>query len=429
MAFRLAQVAIEKPHSLIPYITRTREDAKDILHPPLIELNQRYDLGLRFRQNNGDVCFPNGSRIFLRGANNMREVEKLRGKKFPIVGIDEAQNFPEDLMAYMLEQVIEPATMDYIDSQILMGGTPNASCAGPFHEMITGKTPGWSVHGWVFTDNPHLPDPVGQLADLRRRRGWTVAHPAYRREYLGQWVRDAEGLVYEFNPRINAVPQWNKEIAADWQYLLGIDLGFNDPTAFVVIAYSVYLGKVYVVESYKEEGLISSAVAARVEGLMRRYPIESIVADSGGFGKGYVEELKLKFGLIAKAAEKTDKYAYIQMLNSDLRTGTLIISTETNGTLLQELQQLQWDEKFRERGGMKEDPAYDNHLCDALLYAWRECHHHSGDWEKNAPKEGTTEAFAAEEEKMWDEVIESAKVRDSAQWWDTNPQPEDPEGF
>src|SRR5690606_6944543 len=101
-------------------------------------------------------------------------------------------------------------------------------------------------------------------------------------------------------------------------YVLGMDLGYEDSTAFVVLGFDEKVGQTWVIESWSETHLIPSAVAARVDRLRERYNFSYMVADSGGFGKGYVEEMKQRYSIPIEAAEKNRKPAYIELLNGDL---------------------------------------------------------------------------------------------------------------
>ena len=414
IAYALLAAGFKYPGSFPVYITMSRSDSKNILWPALADLDQKHNLGLSFKENSGEVALPNGSRILVRGGGSRREIDKLRGPKYPCAVVDEAQGFGSNLL-YLIDEVLEPATLDY-SGWISVTGTPNAACAGPFFDMATRPELGWSVHKWTLLDNPHIPHAADWLAKMKDRRGWDTAHPSYRREYKGEWVRDAEGLVFRYDESIHLIREFPREAANDWQYVLGIDLGYNDPTAFVVQAYSAATGRVVVVESHKESGLIPSAAAAEVEKYMARYPFVSIVADTGGFGKGYAEEWKQKYRIPVVAAQKTEKLGYIQMLNGDLSTGAMRIVGPSNRALAEEMSLLQWDsDKILDNRWVADDK-FEDHLCDALLYGWRECKHHVNEWQVNAPKHGTKDYWRDLEDKMMDDAIKANSESDQP-WW------------
>jgi hypothetical protein len=92
------------------------------------------------------------------------------------------------------------------------------------------------------------------------------------------------------------------------------------------------------------------------------------VCDEGGLGKAIAEELNYRFNLNLKPAQKQHKLGYIELLNSALAAGDLLIVDEERG-LAEEWMDLPW----KDDGHTMEDPKHDNHLADARTYAWREC--------------------------------------------------------
>lgn len=423
LAYMLSESALQYEREIIPYITLTRETAKNIIWPALHAIDKELKIGLKFHENTGDIVFPNKARIVLRGCDDRNQIEKLRGPRYPRVVIDEAQAFPT-FLEELIDDVLEPATIDF-GGQIIITGTPNASCRGVFYEMSEGRLAhSWSKHAWTLRENPHLEKHSGVpvetwLARLKKRRKWTDQHPTYLREYCGQWVRDINGLVYKIDPDLNSLWRWEPEIESQWAYVLGIDLGFNDPTAFCVVAYNDSTGECVAVDSYKESGLIPSAVAARVERMMEDYEFDRIVADSGGFGKGYVEEMRSSFDIPVFPADKKDKVGFIEMLNGDLQSGAFKINRMDNRELWDEMTLLQWRLDKLERNKYEEDrKRFHNHLCDALLYAWKECRHHMPTYDINGPTIGSKQWWREEEDRMEQRLAEQLNLDTARPWWD-----------
>ena len=428
IAYKAFLVAFEHPGCTMPYVTLTRETAKGIIWPALRDISRQTGVELSFKQNTGDVVWPNGSRLVMRGCENEKEGEKLRGMKYPVVFIDEAQAFPSHLKPF-IEDVVEAATMDY-SGQVYVTGTPNAACAGVFYDMCHGENgmSGWAMHGWVMTENEGLrahmakagDSPEGWLARKREQKKWTKEHPTYMREYRGIWVRDTEGQVYAFAEDLNLIDATFEEAlsgADDWEYVLGIDLGFKDPTAFVVLATSPTTGRCVVLETHLEKGLLAADIAVKVHQYEQRWNLSRVVVDTGGYGKSIAEELKRNHGVMCIAAEKQKKAAYIESLNSDLQAGVLQIVKHGNRPLIDELILLQWDEDSMRTGKPKEDPRYSNHLCDALLYAWRECAHHSDDWVEAEPEIGTKAWHAKEVQSIWDKIRADIREEQEKPWY------------
>lgn len=425
----------------VPFIALTTAQGKRILWPVLRRIDHELKLGLKFNENDLTCRAPNGSQCFIIGGSEASELERLRGAKYPLVVIDEAQAYGPFLRD-VVKQIIEPAIMDF-DGVIALTGTPNAGCAGYFYDLTNGRTEEKaSVHHWTAYDNPWpiydrgprkgervFPD---WIARIMKERRWTDQTPAYQREYLGQWVRDEDGLIYRIRPYnlTSVVPD-----VEDWSYVLGIDLGFADSTAFVVVGYSPTAAKAIVYESYKQSGLIPSAVAAHVEALRERFNFDAIVADSGGLGKGYVEEMKQRFGLPILAAEKQHKHAFIEHLNGDLHANVLQIIEASNQYLIHEASLLQWREDSiylttsGTRNGKpsdqrrKEDPRFDNHLLDAFLYAYRHCRQWMHEPEENPYRENTPEWVMARQEAV-EAADEKEHKRASTPWWSLSEEDE-----
>ena len=127
--------------SLIPVISITRSQAKRIVWPVFQELDRTNQLGLRFNASELSCTLPNGSQIFLTGASTEEEIQRLRGPKYPLVLVDEAQAF-KSYLAELVSEVLEPAVLDY-DGSIVLAGTPNAICRGFFYDA-TQESSTWS---------------------------------------------------------------------------------------------------------------------------------------------------------------------------------------------------------------------------------------------------------------------------------------------
>lgn len=431
----LLKEGLKRSNVLLPYITLTTMQGKRILWPVLKRLNYNLQIGAKFNENDLTCKLPNGSEISIIGGSEGSELERLRGPKYPGVVFDEAQSFGPHL-EQVIREIVRPATMDYQDSWIALTGTPNAACAGYFYELTTGRLEEEiSVHHWTAFDNPYIRNPeTGEryfekwIAAEKKRLRWDDSNAVYQREWLGMWVRDDSSVIYKIRPHnlIQALPE-----ADDWAYVLGVDLGFKDATAFVVLAYSVEAAKVVVIESYSQSGLIPSAVAMHIEKLRETYDFEAIVADEGGFGKGYAEEARQRYSLPIQAAEKSKKNIFIEHLNGDLHAGVLFLIEHANRNLIAEAHILQWRADSVGKPSdiaRKEDPSFENHLADAMLYGYRYCRQYMHENEENPPKRGTPEWDLEQED-----AVEAAAVRSyakaNANWWETDDATESAAGF
>jgi phage terminase large subunit len=275
-----------------------------------------------------------------------------------------------------------------------MIGTPSARLSGLFYEATTKQDSPYSVHHWTILDNPFIPHAREWLDARKKERAWTEDTPAYRREWLGEWCGSTDSQVYQFSREKNlAVGIPNK-----LDYILGIDLGYDDETAFVVVGYRPDEPKLYVVETYAKSEMTITDIVRKIDELTSRYKsFVRIVADTGGLGKQIAAEIRKRYGVAVFPAEKTQKAEFIQLLNDDLRLGKVLVNPiEIN--FIEEITALQWDEE--KDGRFIEDPRFANHRCDAFLYAWRESTHYLSKVPDNRPEPNSIAWHREQEERI-----------------------------
>jgi hypothetical protein len=193
------------------------------------------------------------------------------------------------------------------------------------------------------------------------------------------------------------------------QYVLGVDLGASQrapTTAFVVVAYHFEQpNKVWVIKSEAKAGMIPSTIADEIKAYLTNTSQDHlenmrIVMDAGALGMGYVQEMRQRYNIPVEPARKQDKLAYRKLMNGDLQRGTLKIVTDTNKELCDELRTLIWDEKGRDA-----HPSCNDHLTDAMLYAWREAKHWLATAPDIMPKSGTRQRAEWEDRRAEEQEI------------------------
>lgn len=368
----LLEGARAAPHQMSLYIALSRNNARGIMERALRDLERNYKIGLRFfeRDNQLMIGCPNGHEIWLAGCKDSFEIEKFRGYKFKRVAIDEAASFGPYLRS-LIQDVLTPTLLD-LKGDLALIGSPGVIPAGPFYEITEGD-PGnpdgfrkWPTFHWNVFDNPYIPHAAEEAREERERRHWDETHPTYVREWLGHWVRDDGALVYPYDNRniFGTLPSDRK-----WRYSIGLDVGFKDSSAFSVAAWSIGFPEVFIVEAFKEEKLIPSKFAARVEYLMKKYDTRDAVIDSGGIGKGYQEEMFERWGIYTEKAMKNKKRAFIEVLRGELLSANLKVQPDKASPLLDEWARLVWNEDRTEP-----DNRFEDHVADATLYVVRHIH-------------------------------------------------------
>lgn len=404
----LIEGGLTDPGGLSVYIARSKGDARLIIWNDVLEvMSKKYGLGLRLREidNQLMVELPNQHRIWLAGCKDSSEIGKFRGKKYRRACVDEAQElaFLQELIAAS----VQPALVDK-KGELCIAGTPGPIPGGFFYEKTTGDgSPQWPTHEWTILDNPYIQDAEEELALLRNSYGWTTDHPTYQREWLGKWVRDEGALVYLYSAAKNAFTELPE---GDYSYALGVDIGFTDSTAIVVAAVRAGHPEVYIVEAWKREGLIPSAVAAHVARFIEQYKPLRVVVDEGGAGKGYAEEMRQRYNIPCEAAEKSKKRAFQEIVGGDLKAGVVKVDPWKCGALLDEIAILQW-----RADKLAEDERFENHAADAFLYVVRSLRA----WyrpEREPPAPGTPAALLAEQKRIKEETRRRVQ-KDSVKRW------------
>lgn len=391
--------------------------------------------------------FDNGSVLMLAGCETMDRIERLRGDEYDLVVVDEAKSFSPDALTYLLFDVIKAAVTTRL-GKIWLTGTPGHIFSGPF---FYASNPGkkdrdgrvhsaqyvgqgrhtetfWSFHTWTMKDNIKAKGQWDRAVEDRIKMNWDESHPTWRREFLGEWVLDESGLVFSFQAILQADESkvvWKPDVNrpgqyglpdADWHFILGIDFGYENPTAFTVAAYSQNLQELREVHSEKHQHLVISQVAALYRQLERRYGgFEVTIVDAGAQGDMIWHTLQTDYGIPAIQAEKREKQAFIQLCNSDFYSGK--IKLQRDSALAKEMSEHCWDlsegsrEELARKGQLKEHPSSPNDLCDSFLYLWRwSMHRFYEAAPEKLPDFGTESYFQRQERLAKEKEIERRRM-------------------
>ena len=379
-AVDLLDTALQKPKCASLYITLSRLNAKRIIWAEILEINRLHELGGVANETELSLRFPNGHIIYFSGGKDKTVFEKYRGFPLVIVYFVEAQEFSPYLEGFVVD-VLSKSLFDY-DGTLCLRGTPGPVPVGYFHKASESNQ--WSHHGWTMLQNPWLERKSGKkpmeliLRDCKRM-GVLPSDPKIQRECFGKWVTDSNSLVFKYDSIRNDFVSFEPKTA---QYVIGVDLGFNDADAIAVIGWNQayhYPGATpqpsatYLVyeQAVQKQGV--TELATQLDRLVKQYNPVALVMDAGGLGKKIVEELKRRYGLPVKAAEKSRKFEYIELLNDALRTGQFLAKSQ--GLFAQDTRLIEWDKAKNINERLVISEAYHSDIADAVLYAFRESLH------------------------------------------------------
>lgn len=389
LGLKMFREAKKCPGCSVLYIALTRDAAKRIMWKDVVkDINRKHGLQAKFNESELLITLPNGpdqtkpydggSEIKLVGMDASKdEMEKVLGGKYRLVVIDEAGSFKIDLTTLVYEH-LEPAVADW-NGMIVLAGTPTAMTFGLFYNVTKSEEhalddddpieEGWSVHYWNTFDNPHMAEKWGEQEARIVERDPNVIHlPRYKRMRKGEWVKDLDDLCYKYEKSRNFVSDLPDSA---WINVLGVDLGFNDDSAFVVQSFRDHDVNLYTRHAYKRPGMTISDVAERIQYYIDTYSPMAIVIDNAS--KQAVEELKQRFDLPLEAAEKHGKAEFIEIMNSEYLLGRIKLTPGSEENLGKEYNKLIWDPEEKKKKKWVEHPAAPNHCADAALYSWRKC--------------------------------------------------------
>lgn len=380
-------------NSLSRYIALTRDSAKDIMWPVLEELDEREELNANFNESNLTMTLPNGAKLRLMGADMKNFIRRLKGVKSPAVAVDEAQEFGAHLET-LIDEVLTPTISDYENSWIALTGTPGPIPRGFFYDLTNSGIGDYSLHRWSLFDNPYLPNAQAFVDQLKKRKKWDDRNPTYLREYKGLWVLDLESLViqYKEDAHFESLPP------ANWNYLLGIDLGFNDADALAVLAYSDTQSSTFLVEENIQPKQGITELVIQIQVLAAKYSITKMVIDEGGLGKKIAEEIRRRHQIPVLPADKSRKMENVALLNDALRTGAF--KAKKNSRFAQDSYQLQIDHDKTTPDRIVVKKGFHSDIIDAVLYAFKESYAFTYQKPIPSPQQGTPEWMTKETTDM-----------------------------
>lgn len=384
------------------YITLSRSNAKKIIWRELKKLNKKFELGGKPNEQELSMEFSNGSFIYCSGAKDKGQIENFRGLPIRRAYLDESQSFPQYIKD-LIDDVLEPALMDYNGDLILIG-TPGPVPAGYFFDCAHSSA--WSHHAWTFFQNPHISLKSKKTHQqvferVLKRRGISADDPSIQREWFGKWALDRNSLVYQYNESVNHYETLPIE---NYTYIMGVDFGFEDADAIAILAWSEKSPITYLVEELviNKQGI--TPLVSQIEALQKRFPISKIVADFGGLGKKIAEEITRRWQIPLVAAEKQRKNETIEIFNDSLRTGHF--KAKNNSRFAMDSMLVEWDKDKSTPEKKTISNRFHSDICDAVIYSYKYSPAFSWTPEAPKPKYGTPEWMNQQVDEMEQAAID-----------------------
>ncbi len=358
------------PRALCPYLALTRDSAKNIMWEMLKEHTEEEKIKATFTEHNLTMTIENDARLQLFGADMKNFIRRLKGIKTPGAAIDEAQDFGTHLIT-LVDDVLTPAIIDYPDGWLALAGTPGPIPHGYFHDVTELLKYGYSVHRWGIYDNPYIENPIAFVEDLIKKKQWAPDNPTLLREWKGQWVLDLNALVYRYEKEKNDYS--TIDYSRDWEFVIGVDLGFDDADAIAVIGWHKHQKLAYLIHEEVHTGQTVTQLAEQIDIVIKRFDPLKVVMDTGGLGKKIAEEMRRRYQLPIVAAEKARKFEFIELLNDAMRMGRFFAKKESR--FAEDCERIKWETDLVNPEKPKISEKFHSDVVDAVLYAFRESLH------------------------------------------------------
>lgn len=294
-------------------------------------------------------------KVYCIGAENPRQVSKIRGSEIKFCYIDELVDVNEDVFTMLKSRLSLPYSECH------------AACnpAAPTHyvkKFIDSAANGVDVYclNWQIYDNPYLPQDY--IRALEAEYSGTVYYDRY---ILGKWTL-AEGLIYPNYEAALVDASSLPPVGSFEGYVLSIDYGTQNATA--ALLFGLRDGTWYLFREYRYSGRDTGHQKTDAE---YTDDMLAMVADIGGEVETVIDPSAASF---IEAMRRTGKFRVRKADNSVLdgirftsvamSTGLLKISNKCQGTI-KELQGYIWDTS---REDIERPVKVEDHCMDAMRY-------------------------------------------------------------
>lgn len=300
---------------------------------------------------------PTGQKILFRGFDDVLKIASTTVPKgfLNFVWVEEAFELSDE------------ADFDKLDLSVPRGSIPE-----PLFKQTTLTFNPWSATHWLkkrFFDTPHSQVAtfstnylINEFLDETDRAVFERMRVTNRRKYevagLGNWGI-AEGLVFE-NWQIGA-PQISDAEEWKWRSFFGLDYGYtNDPTAFIAFKVNPIEKKLYIYDEFYRCRMLNCDIAEEIK--RRGYAKERIRADCAE-PKSNDDLRRMGISRITPSVKGQDS-----ILNGIDRISEYKMYVDP--VCVNTVREL--STYCYESGGSRVPVDRDNHLCDALRYAFED---------------------------------------------------------
>ena len=370
---RTAKLNSERPGRRVLYINLTALNAEQQFFKPLLELLDKKTIP--HRADNGDllVYFQNGSFVRAMGCDNVGEVKTKLGDRWDEIFVDEMQSYGEEVLYELIDRAALPTLVDR-GGALTCQGTPPITKAGYWFDLVTKST--FNKLGWTLFDNPYIKH---EIEDILAARGLKLTDPIVRREYFGEICVDPDAVVFKYDSPRNDLPAPGRPDPASphWRYAMGMDLGFSDHDAIVVLGWRMDdpEHRLYECWTWQENHLDYLKLAEVFKRAVEKWSPQQICVDTGGHGaRKIMESLKSVFSQFTFKMKPASLLDSIALVNDEFRSGRLLV--DPNGLIAHDARLCVWKQGKHEQ---EMSDTFHSDVMAALRYAHSVAYHHQAE--------------------------------------------------
>ncbi|ASF00321.1 putative terminase large subunit [uncultured virus] len=317
------------------------------------QLIKHFDLEV-IRDNAKDkvIELSNNSTIRMGSVN---QVDSVVGRSYDLIIFDEAA-LVDGRDAFNI--ALRP-TLDKENSKALFISTPrgrNNWFAEFFYRGFSDEFPEWASLRATYHENPRLSE--SDIAEAQK----TMSEAEFNQEYMADF-NVFEGQIWAFDHE-KCIEDLSELELKRMDIFAGMDVGYRDPTAFVVIAYDWDTQKYFVLDEYLDSERTTEQHATEISKLIEKWNIDYIYIDSAAQQTRF--DFAQNYGISTLNAKKSvlDGIGHVAAI---VDNDKLIVEGKCNETLWA-LDQYQWDPN---PNLLREKPKHNaaSHMSDALRYA------------------------------------------------------------
>ncbi len=298
------------------------------------------------------IEISNGSTIRMGSVN---QVDSCVGRSYDLIIFDEAA-LADGRDAFNV--ALRP-TLDKDNSKAIFISTPrgrNNWFAEFFDRGFIDDFPEWISIKASYKSNPRMSE-----TDIQEAKK-SMSEAEFRQEYEADF-NTYEGQVWNFKFD-ECVGNFTEIDTSGMDIFAGLDVGYRDPTAFCVIAYSWDDEKYYLLDEYLDAERTTEQHATEIRELINKWDIDYIYIDSAAQQTRF--DFAQNYDITTVNAKKSilDGISHVEGIVDNNR---LLVDQYCKETL-QSLDQYQWDPN---PNLLKEKPKHNraSHMADALRYA------------------------------------------------------------